>query len=464
MSATVATPFFANRTVVVVGLARSGVAAVQVLARHGCTVRATDRREGPAVRSEVAQCEAAGATVTLGSHPESLLEGAELVVVSPGVPFDAAFLDTARSRGLEVVSEIEVAAVICPAPIVAITGTNGKTTTTELTGHLFRSAGVPAIVAGNVGRAFSAEVEHARADGVAVLEVSSFQLETVQRFHPRVAALLNLTPDHLDRHRTMEAYTSAKARVFAQQTANDYAVLNATDARVAALAPALRATRLAFAREAIVGDGAFLRDGDLWYRFEGTECAILPAADLQIRGPHNVENALAAVACTLPFGLTRTQLQQGLATFVPLPHRLEMVGSIRGRAFYNDSKATNVDALEKALLSFDRTIVLIAGGRDKDGDFARLASLAAARVSTACLIGEATHTIHDAWEDVATVECATLEEAVRTAFSASADGEPIVLAPGCASFDMFRDYEDRGDTFRRVVQELAAEIASGRTG
>ncbi len=457
-------PFFAGATAVVVGMARSGVAAAALLRRHDATVRVTDMRARDAVAEQAAACETLGATVTLGAHPLTLLDGATLVVVSPGVPYDAPFLAAARERGLPTLSEIELAAAVCPCPIVAITGTNGKTTTTELTGHLFRVAGFDTVVGGNVGRAFAQEVEHARPGGVAVIEVSSFQLEACENFHPAVSVLLNITPDHLDRHKTLEAYADAKARIFQRQTFADHAVLNAGDPRVVALAPRVPAPILAFGSHEPDGDGAFLRGGDLWYRHEGTECAVLPASELQIRGPHNVENALAAIAATLHFGIPRETLAAGLRSFAPLHNRLEPVGEVGGVPFVNDSKATNVDAMEKALQSFERTVILIAGGRDKQGDFARLAPLAAEKVSTVLLIGEAADAIRRAWPAVPHIDVASLDEAVRTGFAMAEKGEPVVLAPGCASFDMFRDYEHRGDEFRAAVRRLAAEVASGRVG
>jgi UDP-N-acetylmuramoylalanine--D-glutamate ligase len=456
------TPFFAGKTVVVVGLARSGVAAVRLLRAYGCDVRATDARARSALGASADECDSTGATLALGGHPAEILDGADLVVVSPGVPLTIPFLAEAERRGLPITSEIELAAAICPAPIVAVTGTNGKTTTTELIGHLFRTAGRHTIVAGNVGRAFSGEVERARPDSIVVLEVSSFQLETSERFHPRVAVLLNLTPDHLDRHGSFEAYGHAKARIFARQTHADYAVLNAGDPAVVALASRVRAVTLAFSVREPDGDGAFVRGENIWYRFEGTECAITRLSELQIRGPHNVENALAAVASTLPFGVEREMLARGLASFRPLPHRLEPVGEIRGVQFVNDSKATNVDALEKALRSFDRPVVLIAGGRDKAGDFARLSPLASEKVGTVLLLGEAAPKIRTAWPEVPSIDVASLEEAVRTGFAMADAEQTILLAPGCASFDMFRDYEDRGDQFRAAVTRLAEEIASGR--
>ena len=365
-------------------------------------------------------------------------------------------------------NDIDLAAAACPCPIVAISGTYGKTTTAELLGHLFRTAGYPTVVAGTAGRAFAEVAGTASADGVVVLEVSSVQLAACETFHPAVSVLLNIAPEYRPRHPAIdvsaEAYAEAKARVFRCQTFVDHAVLNADDVRVVALASRVPAPVLAFSVDELDGDGAFVRGEQLWYRYEGTECAVLSVRELPIRGPHNVENALAALAATLHFGIPRDTLASGLRTFAPLPHRLEPVGEVGGVPFVNDSMASTVGALEKALQSFDRPVILIAGGRDREGDFARLATLAESAVSTVLLIGEAAHTIRDAWRDVPHIDVASMEEAVRTAFAMAEKSEPVLLAPGCASADMFRDDAERGEEFRAAVRRLADEIATGRPG
>jgi UDP-N-acetylmuramoylalanine--D-glutamate ligase len=368
--------------------------------------------------------------------------------------------------GVPTVSEVELAFQASTAPWLAITGTNGKSTTTALAGALLQAAGRHAWVAGNIGTALSEGIESVGPDGVVVAEVSSFQLERTVTFRPRVAVLLNLTPDHLDRYPDVAAYAAAKARVFAFQKADDFAVLNADDPETLRLAEGGRARALTFSRRGRVPSGAFLEDGAIWWSFEGQAERILPVGELGIPGPHNVENALAAVAAVLALGVLdtaegRASVARGLSGFHGLEHRLEPAGTVNGRRFFNDSKATNVDSMRQALLSFGHPLTVLAGGRDKHGDFPGLAALAEERIDHLVLFGEAAPVIAAAWPRVAQERATDLEDAVRRAYRATPEGGVIVLSPGCASFDMFRDYEDRGRRFKDEVRKLAERVASG---
>jgi UDP-N-acetylmuramoylalanine--D-glutamate ligase len=454
-----------GRTVLVVGLARSGAAAARLLLRHGARVLAHDRRR----RGELPAAEAlerAGATLFLGADEPRLATMAEILVVSPGVPPTAAVVRAADRAGVPSVSEVELAFQASRVPWVAITGTNGKSTTTALTGALLEAAGRQAWVAGNIGNALSDGIEEVPAGGTVIAEVSSFQLERTVTFRPRVAVLLNLTPDHLDRYADVAAYAAAKARIFAFQEADDFAVLNADDSETVRLAAGGRARVLTFSRRGAVPSGAFAQRGTLHWSWGGRETPILETDRIRIPGPHNLENALAAVAACGALGVLaddagRGAVARGLGEFPGLEHRIEPCGEIEGRRFFNDSKATNVDSMRQALLALPRPLTVIAGGRDKHGDFPGLAALAAERIDHLVLIGEAVETIGRAWVRIPQERAADLKEAVRRAFVATPPGGRIVLSPGCASFDMFRDYEDRGRRFKDEVQALAGERRGG---
>jgi UDP-N-acetylmuramoylalanine--D-glutamate ligase len=474
-----------GRRALVVGLARSGVAAARALAARGVAVVASDRQSESELAARGAQgaleeLEAKGVELELGTAGLALLDHADVVVASPGVPPTAPLLAAADERGIPVVGELELAFQLSRAPWIAITGTNGKSTTTALTGALFTALGYETHLCGNIGVAATDEALKAKEDGVIVAEVSSFQLERVVTFRPRVAVLLNLTPDHLDRHGSLEVYAGLKARVFAHQQPGDLAVLNADDPATVGWAGryGFAAKTAYFHRaehgaaapdsgplaEAIVAaDGAWLDSkGRIVRAWEGHTDVLLPASDLAIPGPHNVSNALAAASATLPFKRDAKALAAGLKGFGGLKHRLEPLGKVGDVPFYNDSKATNVDSMRTALMAFDRPLVVIAGGRDKAGDWASLAELATARIARLVLIGEAAPVIAKAWARVPSVRAESLEAATRSAFDAAQalGGAPVVLSPGCASFDQFKDYEDRGDRFRDAVAKLKAGVRS----
>jgi UDP-N-acetylmuramoylalanine--D-glutamate ligase len=452
-------------TVLVVGLARSGLAAARLLARHGATVLGFDRKPRAELPG-VDDLERLGVQLYLGADDTRGLARAQVLVVSPGVPAGAAVVAEADRLGVPSVSEVELAFQASRAPWAAITGTNGKSTTTALLGELLGRAGRRPWVAGNIGNALSEGIEDVPADGVVVAEVSSFQLERTVTFRPRVGLLLNLTPDHLDRYAGVAQYAAAKARLFAFQEPGDFAVLNADDPEVLRLAAGGRARALTFSRRGPVISGAYAEGGAVWWAWEGRRERLMGADAIRIPGPHNLENSLAAVAACLALGVLdgedgRRAMAAGLAEFPGLEHRLEPCGEVAGRRFYNDSKATNVDSMRQALLALPHPLTVIAGGRDKHGDFPGLAPLAVERIDHLVLIGEAAAVIERAWPRIPQQRAADLDDAVRRAWRATPAGGHVALSPGCASFDMFRDYEDRGRRFKAAVTRLAEQTARG---
>lgn len=451
----------------VFGLARSGRAAVEALRTRGVEVVATDLR----TREELGDLpEAGGVRYVLGSHPESLLDGVDLAVVSPGVPLLLPVLDAARARALPVLSEIEIASRLLPGVVLGITGTNGKSTTTALAAALLSAAGRAGVACGNTGTPWiSFAVPGALAEGAPpptwVVELSSFQLEGIRRFAPDVAVHLNLTPDHLDRYRSLDDYGAAKARIFENQREAQIAVLNADDPLVARIRP--RARRLEFSRRIVPARGVALKGDAFVADLDGSGPGkVGELRDLALPGAHNIENALAALAATLPLGVTPAAAAEAFRSFKGLPHRTALVRVLGGVAYYNDSKGTNIDATLKSLEGFpDGTVHLILGGKAKGDDFRRLAPLAKTRSRRVLTIGAAGERIASALEEtpgLAVVRCGTLERAVAEAAAVAAPGEVVLLSPACASFDQFRDFEHRGEVFEKLVKDLQEPSASGR--
>ena len=462
MTSTRAVPWFEGSRALVVGIARSGVAAAKLLLRHGGSVRAIDRRRQDELSVDAASLAARGAEVRYGTMDLAALEGRDLVVVSPGVPSDLPLFAEALRRGIPVVSEIELGYAVARAPVIAVTGTNGKSTTVELLGAMGRSAGLATEVLGNIGTALSERAEEVPEDGLLVVEVSSFQLEHVTRFRPKVGVILNVTPDHLDRHGSMERYAAIKAQLFAFQTAEDFRVQPLGDTRLARLLAGFASKALWFGFADPTAEGVWEEGGQIRYRVAGREGTILRRDEALLRGPHNTENLCAASAAALAIGIEPKAIAAALREFRGLPHRLTQVAEIDGVRYVNDSKATNVDAMRRALESFDAPITLIAGGRDKDGDFASVASLVSERVRHVVLIGEAAGTIERAWPQVSSSKAATLEDAIQEARSRTTPGGVVLLAPGCASFDMFRNFEERGARFEAAVVELRRSLERAR--
>jgi UDP-N-acetylmuramoylalanine--D-glutamate ligase len=445
---------FSGKKVTVVGMGLSGAAAAALLDEHGARVSVTDDKDERELAEHMKTLAGLNVEYHLGGiAPEALLH-AECVVLSPGVPSDHYAVAAAREAGVHVISEIELAYGFCTSPIIAITGTNGKTTTTILVHHLIARAGRTAALAGNIEIPFSSVVGRREAE-VVVLEVSSFQLENIERFKPLVGVLLNISPDHLDRYHGMDDYAAAKARLFENQSAREYAVLNRDDEGVSALAEEIPSRILWFSMEAPVEEGAFLRNAELVARFDGREQKVTDVEKIPLLGRHNIENVLAAVAATLPLGLQVESYERAIAAFPGVEHRLEAVREVDRVLFVNDSKATNIGALEKALASFDRPVVLIAGGRGKKGSYQVLQPLFREKVRAMVVIGEDAPLLKEALGDTVPVhEAESLPEAVKRARTLARSGDCVLLAPACASFDMFDNYKHRGRVFKEAVRRL----------
>jgi UDP-N-acetylmuramoylalanine--D-glutamate ligase len=450
--------WLSERTTAVVGLARSGVAAARLIRRLGGRVLASDSGARESLSAQARDLEHLGCALWTGGHPDAAFAGADLVVVSPGVPLELPALEAARARGVPVIGELELGWRVMEADLVAITGTNGKTTTTALTGELVGGTGRPLLVGGNIGTPLCAHALDFPADGLVVAEASSFQLETTELLRPRVAAVLNVTPDHLDRHKTFERYVEAKSRIFANQTPADCAVLNADDPVAASLAPRTHARVLWFSRLTPLDHGVFVRDGWIVAKLNGHVEEICPLGEIPLRGQHNVENVLAAAACALWTGLSPESIRRGIGAFRGVAHRIERVLDERGVTYYNDSKGTNVASTIKALESFTEPVVLIAGGKGKGQDFGPLGQAARGRVRQAVLIGADRAQIRAVLE-TAGVPCmaaGSMQEAVAAARSLAGVGDVVLLSPACASFDMFDSYEHRGEVFKTIVHELTS--------
>ncbi len=443
-----------DKRVLVVGLGKSGVASALFLKAHGARVAVSDTKSGDELHNEIPVLLDHGITVETGGHGERTFRGQDLIVVSPGVPVDAAPLLQARSLGESVIGEIELAAQFLPGPIVAITGSNGKTTTTTLTGEILTAGGLSTLVGGNIGTPAISLAEQAKRETVIVLEVSSFQLETIQTFRPKIAVVLNVTPDHLDRHRTLEVYVAAKERIFENQRGDDFAVLNEDDPTCVAMAERTRAQVFWFSRQKEVKQGAWVRDGSILFRDERGQREIMEVAEIPLKGAHNLENVLAAVCASALMGCAPEKIRQAVRDFKAVEHRLEYVATIRGVDYYNDSKATNVDATIKALESFPANIHLILGGKDKGSDYSVLNDLLRQRVKRVYTIGAAAAKIESQIKDVEVVHAETLENALRKANAAAQPGDVVLLAPACASFDQFKSYEHRGKVFKEIVRGL----------
>ena len=445
-----------DKRILVVGLGKSGAASAVFLQSRGAKVTVSDSKSPEQLGKEIPALLDQGIAVETGGHGERTFRGQDLIVVSPGVPVDAPPLVQARLYGVPIIGEIELAARFLRGRIVAITGSNGKTTTTILTGEILSAAGFPVVVGGNIGTPAISLVERTTPETFVVLEVSSFQLETIQAFRPSISCILNITPDHLDRHRTLEAYVSAKARVFENQGEGDFCVLNADDPAANALTTRVPCPVSHFSRLHEGQAGTFARDGKILFRASGMEREILPVEEITLKGAHNLENVLAAVCMASLAGCPAGKIRQAVAAFQAVEHRLEFVAEIAGVRYYNDSKATNVDATIKALESFPANIHLILGGKDKGSDYSVLDGLLRERVKRVYTIGAAAEKIAgQVRQAVEIVAAGTLENAVQGAAAAAVSGDVVLLAPACASFDQFQSYEHRGRVFKELVRALA---------
>jgi UDP-N-acetylmuramoylalanine--D-glutamate ligase len=456
----------AGRKVLVIGAARSGIASARFLAQRGATVALNDRKplaEWPAAALEL---KTEGVGQIEGDPPSWLLDQIDLVVVSPGVPTKSIPIRYADRRGAEVIGEIELASRFLRGRMVAITGTNGKTTTTSLIGEMLKDAGMNVQVGGNIGTALISMVDSSSDDGWSVVEVSSFQLETTVDFHPVVAAVLNVTPNHLDRYESLMDYAAAKHRIFANQTRGDVAILNADDEIVSSWVSGLRPHVVQFSSRRELEEGLFLRGSDLVSRTNDAERVLVTREEMQLRGTHNVENVLAAMAAGLACGADPGSLRETVRRFRPVEHRLEEVAEINGIRFYNDSKATSVDATIKALEAFAGErgqVVLILGGRGKQSPYSPLASLVRQCVRKMILIGEDAPAVERDLKSAAPFEHALdMHDAVAKAFGAAQAGDVVLLAPACASFDMFESFEHRGRVFKEEVSSLEFRVSGSR--
>jgi UDP-N-acetylmuramoylalanine--D-glutamate ligase len=454
----------AGRKVLVIGAARSGIASARFLAQRGAIVALNDRKPLVQWPGEALELKAIGVGQVEGDPPSWLLDQIDLVVISPGVPTKAIPIRYADRRGAEVIGEIELASRFLRGRTVAVTGTNGKTTTTSLIGEMLRDAQLNVQVGGNIGNALISLVDSSSDDGWNVVEVSSFQLETIVDFHPAVAAVLNVTPNHMDRYESLVDYAAAKHRVFANQTQGDMAILNADDEIVSSWAKGLRAHVVEFSTKRELAEGLFLRGSDLVSRTPHGERVLVTRNEMQLRGTHNVENVLAALAVGLACGAAPESLRETVRRFRPVEHRLEEVAEINGVRFFNDSKATSVDATMKALEAFagDRgKVILILGGKGKQAPYSPLEPLIRELVRKMILIGEDAPTIERELKSAAPFEHAKdMHDAVTQAFTAAEPGDVVLLAPACASFDMFESFEHRGRVFKEEVQGLRSKVQS----
>ncbi len=448
-----------GKRVVVVGAARSGVAAADLLVRRGAQVVLTDLK--PALPPETT-ARLTGVALELGSHRTDTLRGADLVVLSPGVPVQQPDVAEARRAGVEVIGEIELASRWLRGRTIAVTGTKGKSTTTTLVGRMLEAAGRRAPVGGNIGTPLSAQVEDSTPETLHVVEVSSFQLQATTSFHPWVAALLNFSPDHLDRHSSVDEYAAAKLRVFANQQADDWAVINADDASVLAMTQDLRARCLGYALDAPLDEGVVLSERDIVYRSPAGEEPLVPVSAVKLVGRHLLSDVAAAAAIARIGGATPEAMTRAVEGFTGLEQALELAGEVSGVRFYNDSKATNVASARRAIESFERNVVIILGGRFKGGDLSELRDPVRARGRAVVAIGEARPLLRAALDGVVPfVEAGSMADAVRIAFAAARPDAIVLLAPACASFDMFADYAERGRVFKQEVARLTEEWRAG---
>ena len=443
-----------DKRVLVLGLARTGIATARFCIARGAHVTAVDDRGAEQLGEAVGEFQKIGCTLAFGADQSHLFGQQDLIVPSPGVPANHPGLAASREAGVPIWSEIEVAWRFLRGLLIGVTGSNGKTTTTSLIGHILAGSGKRVSVAGNIGTPLIAHVDESKNDSITVAELSSFQLELIDSFRPDISVLLNLTPDHLDRHHSFEDYARAKSRIFENQTERDSAVINADDPASAARAPS-RPQVFWFSRKKRVASGAYLHNDQIVFRRDGEDAALLNRADIGLRGEHNLENVLAAASAAFLVGATAEEIAAGVRSFPGVEHRLEFVAEISGVSFFNDSKATNVDATIKALEAFSGGLFVILGGKDKGSDYAPLVPLLRERARAVLLIGAAEEKIAAQLDGaVLFVRAGTLDRAVELAYQRAREGDTVLLAPACASFDQFENYEHRGRTFKQLVRAL----------
>jgi len=451
---------YEGKKVLVTGMARSGIAAAQLLRSAGAQVTVNDSKTAEELGEGLSVLQGLELEWQLGCPAEPLLPGKDVLVISPGISVNAGFVQKAREMGLYVIGELELAWQLSQGALVAVTGTNGKTTTVSLLGEVFKNAGRVTHVVGNIGYPYSLAAMVSQPEDVIVCEVSSFQMETADTFHPHVALLTNITEDHLNRHGTMEVYTEMKMRLFRRQTADDWAVFNADDPGLKGLSRQVRSRVIQFSRKKEVREGAFVREGEIVFRLDGRERTVCHVEEVRIPGPHNLENALGAVCCAAVMEVPLPVIRHTLRTFRGVEHRIESVRVLDGVEYFNDSKGTNVDSTLKAVETMTRPTVLILGGYDKKVSFDPLSREIQARrdmIRETVLIGETAPQIEESLRRAGydhILRAGSLKEAVMTCRQIAEEGWNVLLSPACASFDMFKDYEERGRIFKMIVNEL----------
>jgi UDP-N-acetylmuramoylalanine--D-glutamate ligase len=453
---------FADRRILIVGMARSGIAAAKLLLKSGAKVTLNDIKTLDGFGGSLDDIIAAGALDSLGVSPESLVDSNDMIVISPGVPMNLPFIQKAREAGKEIIGELELASMFLKGMLVAVTGTNGKSTTSTLAGEIFKNAGKLSYVAGNIGLPFCDVVEGIKTEDVAVVEVSSFQLESIKDFRPHCAALLNLKEDHLNRHGTMENYIAIKMRIFENQKSGDYAVLNYDDELLRSSAKGFAAKKVWYSRTQKVSFGVWVEGGSIVFGSPGASRVVCAVSDVLLPGGHNLENALAATAMAAVCGVQLPVIRHTLKTFSGIEHRIETVDEIAGVRYINDSKGTNVDATIAAVKAMDRPTVILLGGYDKQTDFSPLSrALKDSSVKAAVLLGQTKEQIASSLRDsdFSEIEMAeSFEAAVKKAKDMAVFGDNVLLSPACASFDMFSDFEERGRAFKEIVCRLKESL------
>ena len=444
-----------DAAVTVLGAARSGLAVATLLRSRGAGVLVSDQRPADQLYEAESDLAALGVQLETGGHSERVFD-CSLMVLSPGVPSDAPAVQEALRRGLRVVSEVEVASWFCRSPIIAVTGSNGKTTTTTLIGRILGDAKTKHVVAGNIGTAFSSVVLDMAEEETAVLEISSFQLDHCETFHPKISVILNITEDHMDRYaHSMEQYASSKARVFMNQSGDDVLIYCADDPWTADAVRRARCRRLSFSYEKVQQEGAWIEGGTMVLRIDGKRMDIIPVDQMTIRGIHNALNSMAAAIVGYLIGVNPASIRATLRNFRGVEHRLEFVRELNGVRFYNDSKATNVDSVRYALQAFANPIILMLGGRDKGNDYTRLLDLVRGHVKAIVALGESAQKVESSFrESVPVHRVSSMNDAVTTAVQLAGDGDIVLLSPACASFDWFNNYEHRGRVFKDLVHQL----------
>lgn len=448
---------FEGKKILVLGAGISGISVAVILENLGAHVTLSDAKPEEEINKDLSALRRSGVSLALGNQNESLIEGIDLIVLSPGISIYIPLIGKAKEQGIPVMSEIEVAYRLCRAPIFAITGTNGKTTTTTLTGEMVKTTGKNVVVGGNIGQALSAEVASVSPDDLVVAEISSFQLEGASHFRPHIAAVLNVTPDHLDRHRSMETYILMKKKIFANQTADDYLILNYDDPVVREMAKKAPSHVCYFSRKESLANGVYVEKEFIKIRWQQEFHTVCNVSDIQIKGAHNVENALAACGIAFFAGVKIKDMARVLNEFQGVEHRIEPVGTVNDISYYNDSKATNPESAIKALEAFPGHVILIAGGRDKKTDLKEFMQLAAEKTDHVILLGEAAERFN--FEAVKygvknIHRVSSMQEAILLAHRLAQPPQVVLLSPACSSYDMFNNYEERGEAFKKLVKQL----------